>query len=83
MIGLGTQDDFAYAQEFVDTGGLTGNDELTFLWDPSFATWQGFGVRSNSSMVLLSADLEGASNIFFGFSESEQQEILDALPQFA
>lgn len=83
MIGLGTQDDFAYAQEFVDTGGLTGGDNLTFLWDPSFATWQGFGVSSNSSMVLLSADLEGASNLFFGFSEAEQREILDALDQFA
>ena len=82
MIGLGTQDDFAYAQEFVDTGQLTA-DELTFLWDPGFETWQAFGVRANSSMALVSADLSGVSSVFFGFGPEEQQEILANLDAFA
>ncbi len=81
MIGLGTQDDFAYAQEFVASGELT-DDDLTFLWDPSFDTWQAFGVRANSSMALLSADLTGASTVFFGFGPEEQQEILANLGAF-
>ncbi len=33
-------------------------------------------------MAIVSADLSTASNTFFGFSEAEQQEILDALDQF-
>ena len=82
VIGLGTQDDFAYAQEFVASGDL-GGPELTFLWDPSFDTWRVFDIRRNSSMTLLRADLEGASEVFFGFSSAEQQAILDALPNFA
>ena len=82
MIGLGTQDDFAYAQEFVDSGELT-DDELTFLWDPNFTTWQAFGVRANSSMALLRADLASASQPFFGFGPEEQQMILDSLDDFA
>ena len=81
MIGLGTQDDFAFAQEFVDSGDLT-DDELTFLWDPSFATWQAFGVRTNSSMAILRGDLTSTSQVFFGFGEADQQEILDVLPTF-
>ena len=56
--------------------------ELTFLWDPSFATWSAFGVRSNSSMALLSADLSAASDVFFGFGEEQQRQILDALPAY-
>ncbi|MEO0492336.1 MAG: hypothetical protein AAF081_02855 [Actinomycetota bacterium] len=82
MIGLGTQDDFAYAQEFVETGGLTDGENLTFLWDPSFATWQGYGVRANSSMAILSADLSTTSSVFFGFGDAEQQQVLDALANF-
>ncbi len=57
--------------------------DLTFLWDPSFDTWQAFGIRANSTMALLSADLSGASNTFFGFGPDEQQQILSALDQFA
>lgn len=82
MVALGTQDDFAYAQEFVDSGQLT-DDGLTFLWDPSFATWQSFGVRSNSTMAILSSDLSSSSNTFFGFGPDEQQQILDSLEQFS
>jgi hypothetical protein len=41
-----------------------------------------FGVRANSSLLPLTADLGTASNIFFGFRTDEQQQILKALPDF-
>jgi len=41
-----------------------------------------FGVRTNSSMALLSADLQSMSNVFFGFGSDEQQMILDSLADF-
>ena len=40
-------------------------------------------MRANSSMALLSADLQGMSSVFFGFGAEEQMMILDALPEFA
>ena len=81
MVALGTQDDFAYAQEFVDSGELA-DVGITFLWDPNFATWSEFGVRRNSSMAILSADLQGMSTVFFGFGDAEQMMVLEALPDF-
>lgn len=33
-------------------------------------------------MVLLHPDLSSASNVFFGFSRDEQQQILESLPDF-
>lgn len=34
-------------------------------------------------MAILSADLQGASNVFYGFGDNEQQMILGALGEFA
>lgn len=82
VIGLGTQDDFAFAQEFVDTGGLA-DSGARFLWEPGFGTWQAFDVRRNSSMTVLSADLTQTTPVFFGFTEAEQQQVLDILPELA
>lgn len=78
---MGTQDDFGFAQEFVETGDLT-DSEVTFLWEPGFGTWQAFDVRTNSSMLLLAPDFSTATSPFFGFDEDQQQEVLNALPQF-
>ena len=80
MVGLGAQDDFAFAQRFLDETGVMTPD---MLWDPSFATWQSFGISINSQMILMSGDLTTGSELFFGFGESEQQQILDALPGLA
>ena len=62
------------------TGDLT-DTPVSFLWDPSFNTWAGFGVRTNSSMIVLSPDLNQATEVFFGFSDSQQQAVLDAAGQ--
>ncbi len=77
MVGLGTQDDFAYARDFIDH---TGVESFTMLWDPSFATWQVFGVQANSQMMVLSPDLSQGSNLIYGFNDDQQQAILDLIP---
>jgi len=51
------------------------------LWDPSFSTWQAFGVRTNSSMMVLAADLSAGTNPVFGFDEAQRTAILELLPQ--
>jgi len=56
---------------------------VTFLWDSTFTTWEMFGVRANSSMLLLSADLSTTGSVFVGFDADEQQRVLDSLPDFA
>lgn len=61
-------------------GELT-DSPVTFLWEPDFGTWAAFGVRLNSSMTLLSPDLTRATELFFGFGEDEQQQVLDAAAQ--
>lgn len=77
MIGVGAQDDFEYAVEFLSSTGVETPD---MLWDPSFDTWSAFGVRINSQMLLMSPDLTSGTELFFGFDEVRQQEVLDALP---
>jgi len=79
VIGLGAQDNFGAAQEFVAAGPLDGVD---MLWDPSFSTWQAFGVRINSQMMLIDGELEGASDLFYGFGSNEQTQIIEALGGF-
>jgi hypothetical protein len=78
VIGLGAQNNFADAQNFL---GDIGVESLTMLWDPTFTTWQSFGTRINSEMVLMSSDLNAGTALFYGFGENERQQILDALPQ--
>lgn len=74
MIGLGTQDDFPFAREFRENGGL---QDVTMLWDPSFATWQALGVQANSQMMLVAPDLSQGSSLIYGFTEDQQQAVLD------
>lgn len=78
---MGTQDDFAFAQEFVSTGALT-DSEVTFLWDPGFGIWQAFDVRINSSMLLLAGDFSTATETFVGFNEDREEAVLAALSTF-
>ena len=50
-MGIGTQDDFSYAQEFLASTGA--GTSIAMLWSSSFDPWRHFGVTSNSSVVLL------------------------------
>lgn len=47
-MGVGAQDDIAYAERFVSGTGVT----FTMLWSSSFASWNHFNIRSNSSVLL-------------------------------
>ncbi|MDW3217427.1 MAG: hypothetical protein R8F63_02330 [Acidimicrobiales bacterium] len=53
------------------------------LWDPSFVTWQTFGVRVNSQMKVMSPDLTTGTELFYGFGADEQQQIIEAIPTFS
>jgi len=78
VVGLGAQDNFAYAQEFLDH---TGVETPTMLWDPSFATWQSFGVQANSQMMILAPDLSSSSELIYGFSPEQQTAIVDVVSE--
>lgn len=52
MVGLGTQDDLAQANDFVDRFDLT----ITMLWDASFQSWLELGVALQPSAHLYAAD---------------------------
>lgn len=77
VIGVGAQDDFDYAVEFVTSTGLETPD---MIWDPSFETWSFYGARINSQMKLMNADLTEGTDLFFGFGDDDRQRILDTLP---
>ena len=48
-MGIGAQDDFAYAERFVSQTGTT----FAMLWSDSNESWRHFGVSRNSSVRLL------------------------------
>lgn len=52
------------------------------LWDPTFQTWLTLGVSVNSQMLLLTPEAEAASNLFYGFGDTEQAAILDLASEY-
>lgn len=76
---MGAQDSFDQALDFLDDTGVATPD---MLYDPTFVTWQSFGIRTNSQMQLLTPDLTSGSDLLFGFSDDQQQAILQALDAF-
>lgn len=59
MVGLGTQDDFAYAEGFLrDTGVSTPQ----MLWDASFESWARLGISAQPTWILVdgSGELVGS-----------------------
>ena len=73
VIGVGAQDDFNLAQDFLER---TGVQTPTMLWDPSFATWSAFGIQANSQMMVVTPDLSQGSSLIYGFNDDQQNEIL-------
>ena len=53
MVGLGTQDSFEEAQDFVATYGTV---SFPMLWDPGFDSWAALGIRGQPQAILFSAD---------------------------
>jgi len=54
MVGLGTQDSFTEAEEFVARYGTS----FPMLWDESFTSWTHFGVNGQPAWILLTPDGE-------------------------
>lgn len=52
VVGIGSQDDLAFAERFVSRTGTT----FTMLWSDSGESWRHFGVSRNSSVRLLDSD---------------------------
>jgi hypothetical protein len=52
-VGLGTQDSFEMAQDFVAEYGTT---SFPMLWDPTFDSWAHLGVAGQPAWVLMSPD---------------------------
>jgi hypothetical protein len=67
VIGLGTQDDFEYAQRFRANTGVTHR----LLWDESFDSWAELGIASQPSSILFSADGRELKRWSGLFSEDE------------
>ncbi len=49
MVGIGTQDDLALAEDFVADTGVT----FTMLWSESSESWRHFAIQSNSDFWLI------------------------------
>ena len=49
VVGIGAQDDLAFAERFLGQTGVT----FTMLWSDSSEAWSHFGVRRNSTVMLL------------------------------
>ena len=72
IVGVGAQDDFAYAERFVSRTGVT----FTMLWSDSFASWNHFNIRRNSSVLLM----DGGGNLIDGSpSDFDQRRISEQL----
>lgn len=71
---MGAQDDFEFAQEFLDHTGMA---DTTMLWEGSGNIWQLNGVRVNSAMQLYSYDLSRKSDLIF-FNDDGRRVALDA-----
>lgn len=81
VIGVGSQDDFEFAQDFLnDTGVDPSGGELTMLWEGSGNIWDLNSIRSNSSMQLFSFDLSRESQVIF-FNDAGRSTVLDASVQ--
>ena len=74
---MGSQDDFEYAQDFIND---TGVDAITMLWEQSGSLWRMNNVMSNSSLQLYSHDLTNASGLIW-FNDDGKAVVLDAASQ--
>ena len=53
VVGLGTQDSLAEAEEFLKEFEMTSTD---LLWDDGFDSWQALGIRAQPAGILLGTD---------------------------
>ena len=75
MVGIGAQDDLAFAERFVSQTGTT----FTMLWSDSSDSWRHFGVRRNSSVRLLDSSGNLADDGPGGFDPASLNDRLTTL----
>ena len=72
VVGIGAQDNLDFAERFVAQTGTT----FTMLWDPTFDSWNYYGIRSNSDLQVLDRSGERVGDHFNGFSPERVEERL-------
>lgn len=68
VVGIGTQDDLALAEDFVSTYGVS---TPQMLWDPGFDSWQALEITGQPTWVLLSPGGEEIGRWQGGLPEDE------------
>lgn len=68
VVGIGTQDDLAFAEDFVSTYGV---NTPQMLWDPGFESWQALEITGQPTWVLLSPGGEEIGRWQGGLPEGE------------
>ena len=76
VVGIGSQDDLAFAERFLGQTGVT----FTMLWSDSFESWSHFGVSRNSGILLLDAD---GNLVDDGVSSFDAGSLLQRLAELA
>lgn len=71
MVGLGTQDSFAEARDFVTRFGTS----FPMLWDPSFESWRQLEILGQPAAILFSPEGEEIGRWFGRFDEQEVLEL--------
>lgn len=68
VVGIGTQDDFAQAEDFVSTYGVP---TPQMLWDPGFESWRALEITGQPTWVLLTPGGEEIGRWQGGLPEDE------------
>ena len=76
VVGIGSQDDLAFAERFLGQTGVT----FTMLWSDSFESWNHFGVSRNSAVLLLDSGGNLADENAASF---DSQSIVERLAELA
>lgn len=68
VVGLGTQDSYEEATDFV---AAYGTESFTMLWDPGFTSWSQLGIRGQPGAILFDAEGTGRFQWFGSFDLEE------------
>ena len=68
VVGLGTQDTFEEAQEFVERGGIK---SFSMLWDPTFESWLQLGITAQPAAILFDREGRPVDQWAGNFNEAE------------
>ena len=71
MVGLGAQDTYGEAIEFVEKYGTA---SFRMLYDESFESWSALGVRGQPTSILFDTNGRGQ---FVWYGPFDEQEVLD------